>query len=90
MSRRRPKSARKSRRGQGWPIEFPDLATYFERSGDSQLNASRVLRVSQGYLSKVAAGRLNPAPEMALRIAAYARIPLDSFIRVSLLRRGAA
>jgi len=89
MARRQPKS-RPRRREADRAIEYPDLRSYFDRSGDTQANAARVLRVSQGYLSKLAAGRLNPTPEMAFRVATYARIPLDSFIRVSLLRRGAA
>jgi transcriptional regulator with XRE-family HTH domain len=70
-------------------IEYPDLATYFAKSGDSQANTARVLRVPQAHLSRIAAGLIVPRPELAQRLASYARIPLDSFITTYLRRRGA-
>jgi len=72
-----------------WPIEFPDLATYFRDSHDTQSACAAVLDLSQGYLSRVVAGRIVPSLELAERIARYARIPITSFARVARKRSAA-
>jgi len=46
--------------------------------------------VSQAHISRIKDGKIMPSPRIAERIAAYASIPLDSFYRVYLLKRGAA
>lgn len=68
---------------------YPDLATFFEKTGISQAEFAAQLRTSQSYISRVAAGELVPRPEMAVRIAKAAHIPLDSFIRVYLKQKKA-
>jgi transcriptional regulator with XRE-family HTH domain len=65
-------------------IEYPDLATFFAESGQSQQHVASVLGISQVALSRFAAGVRVPRPEIAYRIASYCRIPLDSFTRVYL------
>ena len=69
---------------------YPDLATYIQRTGDTQRRIAEQIGVSQAYISRVKDGKLVPSPELAERLAAYAHIPLDSFYRVYLLKRGAA
>jgi len=64
------------------PPEYRDLADYLRRSGDTQSHIARVLGVSQGHLSHIAAGRQCPRPGLAHRLAAYCRIPEGSFVRV--------
>lgn len=67
--------------------EFPDLATYLLRTGDTQANIARVLNAKQAHISRIVAGKLVPRPELADRLARYARIPLESFTRVYLARQ---
>lgn len=69
--------------------QYPDLATYLAESGDTQANIARVLEAEQAHISRIVAGKLVPRPELAVRLAAYARIPLDSFTKVYLARKEA-
>src|SRR5262245_4886698 len=84
----RPTGKRRRRRRSG--TAYPTLAAYLEHSGDSQSGLARALRLRQGYISRVAAGLLMPRPARAQIIANYCGIPLDSFARVCLLKKGAA
>jgi len=84
-----PRSRTKLPESDTWPIEFPDLGTYFRLSGDTQSACAAVLQLSQGYLSRVVAGRIMPSLELAERIARYARIPITSFARVARKRSAA-
>jgi transcriptional regulator with XRE-family HTH domain len=68
-------------------IEYPDLATYLQQSGDTQTHLAEVLDLNQAQVSRIAAGLQVPRPALAERIAAYARIPADSFLRVYLARQ---
>jgi transcriptional regulator with XRE-family HTH domain len=63
---------------------YPDLATYCEKTGDTQVNIAAQVGVSQSTISKVINGDVVPRSRLALRLATYARIPLDSFQRVYL------
>jgi transcriptional regulator with XRE-family HTH domain len=67
--------------------QYRDLADYFRRSGDTQSNMAKVLGLSQGHLSRITGGFQCPRPELAHRLAAYARIPEGSFVRVYNERR---
>jgi transcriptional regulator with XRE-family HTH domain len=69
---------------------YPDLATYIEKTGDTQLAIAIAVGTTQAYISRIAAGQSVPQPELAKKLAAYARIPLDSFIKVRLAARAAA
>jgi transcriptional regulator with XRE-family HTH domain len=68
------------------PPIYPDLATYCEQTGDTQVNIAAQVGVSQSAISKVLNGDVVPRSRLALRLATYARIPLDSFQRVYLLK----
>lgn len=65
---------------------YPDLATYIAESGDTQEGVAEAVKASQAQVSRIAAGELVPRPALAMRLATYARIPLDSFIRVYLAK----
>lgn len=67
---------------------YPDLATYLERSGDTQAAIAKAMRVSQAQISRILAGKAMPRPSLALRLAAYASIPLDSFTWEAAKHRG--
>ena len=76
-----------SRRGpRDAPTLYPDLATYCAETGDTQVNIAAQLGVSQSTISKVLRGDVVPRSRLAVRLARYARIPLDSFTRVYLLQ----
>jgi transcriptional regulator with XRE-family HTH domain len=66
---------------------YPDLATYLLESGDIQARLAVAVGATQAHISRIAAGELVPRPALAVRIAKYARIPLDSFTRVYLAKR---
>lgn len=77
---------RSPRRG-GWflpPPLYPDLATYCAETGDTQVNIAAQVGTSQSAISKILHGDVVPRSRLALRLATYARIPLDSFQRVYL------
>jgi transcriptional regulator with XRE-family HTH domain len=67
---------------------YPDLKTYIEQSGDTQAHIARRCGASQAHVSRIANGDLVPRPLLAARLAAYARVPLDSFTRTYLARQG--
>lgn len=81
---------KRRRRSRKPATTYPTLAAYLERSGDSQNKLAKRLRLRQGYISRVAAGIINPRPARAQLIANHCGIPLDSFARVCLLKKGAA
>jgi transcriptional regulator with XRE-family HTH domain len=60
---------------------FADLATYLADTGDTQAHIAKAVGSSQAHISRIAAGELVPRPRLAMRLAAYCRIPLDSFTR---------
>ncbi len=65
---------------------YPDLATYIAESGDTQAAIAQAVQAKQSHISRIASGELMPRPALAKRLADYARIPLDSFIRVYLAK----
>jgi len=65
---------------------YPDLATYLLESGDTQARLAVAVGANQAHISRIAAGDAVPRPALAIRIAKYARIPLDSFTRVYLAK----
>lgn len=68
------------------PPLYADLAAYCEATGDTQVNIAQQVGVSQSAISKVLHGDVVPRSQLALKLATYARIPLDSFQRVYLLK----
>lgn len=63
---------------------YPDLATYFSESGDTQQAFAARLRKSQSYISKVINGVQEPSLTDSLIIAKEAGIPLESLTKRSL------
>jgi transcriptional regulator with XRE-family HTH domain len=66
------------------------LAEYLAASGVSQAALAALVGVSQAHISRIAAGEAVPGPALAVRLAAAAGIPVDSFVLVYLARKGAA
>ena len=58
---------------------FPDLATYIQQTGDTQEHIADEVGVSQAHLSRIVAGQVVPRPRVALALATYAKIPIESF-----------
>lgn len=58
---------------------YRTLADYLERSGDTQQGLARALNITQAQVSRFASGQAIPRAELAVRIATYCHIPVDSF-----------
>lgn len=70
---------------------YPDIQTYILKTGDTQARIAAAVGASQAQISRIIHGQMMPRPELALRLARYCRIPLDSFTRRYVERqRGAA
>jgi transcriptional regulator with XRE-family HTH domain len=67
---------------------YPDLATYIQQTGDTQDHIAAEIGVSQAHLSRIVAGMVVPRPVIALALATYAKIPLESFTLVYLANQG--
>ncbi len=61
--------------------KYRNLRDYIARSGDRQDHIAVKVGTSQAHISRIASGAAIPRPVLAAKIAKYARIPLDSFIR---------
>jgi len=85
-----PTNKRRRRRRRSRAKTYPTLAAYLEHSGDTQTQLARALRLTQSYISRVAAGRLSPSPRRAQLLANYTNVPFESFYRVILEKRGTA
>lgn len=57
---------------------YPDLKTYFEESGDSQVAFAAKLNRSQAWVSRVVNGITEPSIDEALTISRLARVPIES------------
>lgn len=66
---------------------YADLASYLRESGTTQVAVAADLDIPQSYVSRLAAGLKVPSPELTARLADYAHIPLDSFLRTYLARK---
>ena len=69
--------------------QFPDLATYLIETGDTQVRMAKALGISQAHVCRLVNGDAVPRPPLAVRVATYASVPLDSFARVYLAKRHA-
>jgi transcriptional regulator with XRE-family HTH domain len=67
-------------------VSFPDLATFIAKTGITQMEIAAAVGVSQGALSRYVSGAQVPRPTIAARIAKFANVPLDSFVRTRLKR----
>jgi transcriptional regulator with XRE-family HTH domain len=75
---------RRLRRGH----QYSDLAAYIEATGDTQVQIAAAVGSTQGHISRIVTGAAVPRSPLAARLARYAHIPLDSFTRVYLAKRG--
>jgi transcriptional regulator with XRE-family HTH domain len=71
--------ARPLRRLRRRPSKYPNLRAYLAQSGDTQEQIARALGISQAQVSRILAGKVVPRPALAIRLASYAQIPVDSF-----------
>lgn len=69
--------------------QYPDLATYIAETGDTQASIAARVGTSQAHLSRIRHGLAVPRSLLAVRLAIYCRIPLDSFTRVYLAKHAA-
>jgi transcriptional regulator with XRE-family HTH domain len=67
-------------------VSFPDLATFIAKTGITQMEIAAAVGVSQAALSRYVTGAHIPRPAIAQRLARFANIPLDSFVRTRLKR----
>jgi transcriptional regulator with XRE-family HTH domain len=66
---------------------YRSLADYIAATGDTQSNIARRVGTSQAHISRLVNGDRIPRALLALRLCAYAHIPLDSFTRIHLQKR---
>jgi transcriptional regulator with XRE-family HTH domain len=69
-------------------VDFPDLATYCAKTGDTQIHIAAQVGTTQAHISRIVHGEVVPRAGLAARLARYARIPIDSFARAYLARQG--
>ena len=67
--------------------KYPDLDAYIAATGDTQAAIAAHVGASQTYISRIRMGRSVPRAELAAKLAKYAGIPLDSFMRCWLRRQ---
>lgn len=65
---------------------FSTLAAYIAKTGDTQEHIAAAVGTTQAHISRISRGEVVPRPDLAVRIATYAGIPLDSFTRARLVR----
>ncbi len=58
-------------------------------TGDTQEHVARALKISQAHVSRILAGKACPRPALALRLARYAQIPVESLLEAA-ARQGSA
>jgi transcriptional regulator with XRE-family HTH domain len=81
------KTRRRPRPGTSTTPTYPDLATYLADTGDTQAHVAARVGTTQAHISRIAAGDVVPRILLAVRIAEYCSIPLESFARVHLAKR---
>jgi transcriptional regulator with XRE-family HTH domain len=77
------------RRPRRRPPKFPTLRAYMAVTGDTQANIARALGITQAQVSRILAGKVVPRPALAIRLAAYAEIPIESFTLEAARQKGA-
>ena len=60
---------------------YPNLLTFLRETGTTQAEMAERLGLSQGQISKLVNGKIQPSLDLALRIARYARVPVESLVR---------
>lgn len=71
------------------PPQYKDLADYIARTGDTQAHIAARCGTSQAVISRILTHGSVPRALLAMRLAEYAHIPLDSFTRTFVATRRA-
>lgn len=66
---------------------YATLADYIAATGDTQVAMAEAVKASQPQISRIVNGTMVPRPALAVRLAEYANVPLDSFARLYLARQ---
>lgn len=83
MSKRVARPAGRRRR------HYSDLRAYFQANPqESQKKVAALIGVSQPHLNRIVNGERLPRRDLLVKLARYANVPLDSFIRACLKRQG--
>jgi transcriptional regulator with XRE-family HTH domain len=69
--------------------KYPNLRAYMQMTGETQESIANALDISQAHISRILAGKVIPRAELAIRLAAYADIPVDSFTWAVARQKGA-
>lgn len=69
---------------------YPDLATFLEQTDTTQAEFAARVGVQQSLISRLVNGTRRPSFALALRIAAEARIPIESLMPSEQGESGAA
>ena len=70
-----------ARMGRRFKRTYPDLATYFAQSGETQAAFAARVNRSQSWVSRVRSGETEPNLTDALMICREAGVPLESLIK---------
>lgn len=81
------KPARRPRRIR---TKYPNLRAYLNVTGDTQANIARACGITQAQVSRILAGKAVPRTALAIRLARYAQIPVESFTWEAARQKGAA
>lgn len=76
-------------RGRRRPPKYPNLRAYLAATGDTQVTIARAMDITQAQVSRILAGKVVPRPELAIRLARYADIPIESFTWEVIRQKGA-
>jgi len=71
-------------------VKYPNLRVYLLETGDTQTALAHALGVSQAQISRILAGQVVPRPALAIRLARYCQIPLESFTWAAAARQKGA
>jgi transcriptional regulator with XRE-family HTH domain len=71
------------------PPQYKDLADYIAQTGDTQAHIAARVGTSQAVISRILNRGSVPRALLAMRLAEYAHIPLDSFTRAFVATRRA-
>lgn len=70
--------------------KYANLRAYMVATGDTQVNIAKAVGITQAQVSRILSGRVMPRPAVAIRLATYAQIPIDSFTWTVARQQGVA
>jgi transcriptional regulator with XRE-family HTH domain len=66
------------------PPRYPDLATYFAKTHDTQAAVAKAVDVTQPHISRILRGQVVPRPALMRDLAKHCDVPIDSFLQTYL------